>query len=222
MLEGHQMRYLQLTLHHSDTTIEPTHKLLKETDTISEYKMLHGNITDDDVHAFMLYIEGDRSAYVSHLNRIPNVIDYDITPIDDESLYVYVRVQTAETEQRLIAAFSRPSVVVILPIEYRDDGSVRYTIIGPSDDLQATLDAIPASIQVTIEQVGEYDQNQSAPASILTDRQCEALQLGIEVGYYDVPRTGTITDIAQEMGCAPGTAAEHLQKAESALVTSLF
>ena len=216
------MRYLQLTLHHSDTTIEPTHKFLKETDHISEYKMLHGNITNDDLHTFMIYIDGDRSAYVSHLNRIPNVSDYDITPIDDESFYVYVRVQTAETEQRLIAAFTRPSLILIPPIEYRDDGTVRYTIIGSSEDLHAVLDAIPASIQVTIEQVGEYDQNQSSPASILTDRQCESLQLGIEVGYYDVPRTGTVTDIAQEMGCAPGTAAEHLQKAESALVTSFF
>jgi predicted DNA binding protein len=195
---------------------------MKETDHVYEYKILYGNITDDDVHTFMLYIEGDRSAYVSHLNRVPNVIDYDIMPIDDESLYVYVRVQTAETEQRLITAFSRPSVIVIPPIEYRDDGSVRYTIIGSSEDLHTTLDAIPASIQVTIEQVGEYDQHQLTPASILTDRQCEALQLGIEVGYYDVPRTGTVTDIAQEMDCAPGTAAEHLQKAESAVVTSLF
>jgi predicted DNA binding protein len=216
------MRYLKLTLHHSDTTIEPTHKFLKETDNISEYKMLHGNITDDDVHTFMCYIDGDRSAYVSHLNQQTNVIDYDITPIDDESFYVYMRVQTKETERRLIAAFSRPSLVVIPPIEYRDDGSVHYTIVGSSEDLQAAVDAVPSSIQVSIEQVGEYDQNQLSPASILTDRQCEALQLGIEVGYYDVPRTGTVTDIAQEMGCAPGTAAEHLQKAESALVTSFF
>lgn len=216
------MRYLRFTLHHSDTTIEPTHKLMKETDSVSEYKLLHGNITNDDLHTFMLYIEGEHSAYLSHLNRLPNVIDYDITPIDDESFYVYVRVQTAETEQRLIAAFTRPSVVVIPPIEYRDDGSVRYTIIGSPEDLDAALDAVPSSIQVTIEQVGEYDQNQSAPASILTDRQCEALQLGIEVGYYDVPRTGTVGDIAQEMDCAPGTAAEHIQKAESAVVTSLF
>lgn len=216
------MRFLRLTLHHSDTTIEPMHKLMKETDQVSERKMLHGNITDDDVDTFMFYIEGDHSAYESRLNREPNVIDYDITSVDDGSFYVYVRVRTAERERRLIAAFTRPSLVLIPPIEYRDDGSVHYTIVGSSEDLHAAVDAVPSNIQVTIEQVGDYDQNRSAPTSMLTERQCEALQLGIEVGYYDVPRTGTVTDIAQEMGCAPGTAAEHLQKAESAVVTSLF
>nr|WP_185715538.1 helix-turn-helix domain-containing protein [Halocatena pleomorpha] len=195
---------------------------MRETDRISEYKLLHGNITDSAVQTFVAYIEGDRSVYQSHLKRIPHVIEHDITPIDAESFYVYIRVQTRETEQQLIAAFSRPSVVMIPPIEYRDDGSVRYTVIGTSEDLDAALDAVPASIQVIIEQVGDYNRNRVAPVSILTDRQREALRLGIDVGYYDVPRTGTVKDIAQEMGCAPGTAAEHVQKAEAAVITSLF
>lgn len=203
-------------------TIDPMHELMKETSSVSERKMLHGNITIDDVDTFIFYIEGDRSIYESHLNRVPTIIDYDITPVDDEDFYVYIRVQTAETEQQLIAAFTRPSLVVIPPIEYRDDGSVHYTIVGSSEDLHAAVDAVPSDIHVTIEQVGDYDQNPLTPTSILTERQREALQLGIDVGYYDVPRTGTVKDIAQEMSCAPGTAAEHLQKAESIVVTSLF
>jgi hypothetical protein len=154
----HHVRYLRLTLHYSDTTIEPMHKFMRETTHISEIKILHGNISNDDVVTFMYYIEGDHSACESCLNRQPNLIDYDITPVDDESFYVYMRAQTLEREQRLIEAFTRRSLVVIPPIEYRDDGSVHYTLIGSSEDLRAAVDAVPSDIQVTIEQVGDYDQ----------------------------------------------------------------
>ncbi|MEA5408165.1 helix-turn-helix domain-containing protein [Haloarculaceae archaeon H-GB2-1] len=49
----------------------------------------------------------------------------------------------------------------------------------------------------------------------LTDRQLEAVRAAVEAGYYEPTRDGTVTDVADELGCAPGTAAEHLRRAES-------
>jgi hypothetical protein len=40
--------------------------------------------------------------------------------------------------------------------------------------------------------------------------------------YYDSPRRATGEDVAAVMDCAPSTAAKHLRKAESKLVTGLL
>ena len=39
-----------------------------------------------------------------------------------------------------------------------------------------------------------------------------------DLGYYDLPREATHADVAERLGCAPGTASEHLRKAEAKLV----
>jgi predicted DNA binding protein len=53
---------------------------------------------------------------------------------------------------------------------------------------------------------------------MLSDRQREALEVAVELGYYDTPREATHTDIAAELDCAPNTASDHLQKGEAKLV----
>ncbi|WP_255152618.1 helix-turn-helix domain-containing protein [Halorarius halobius] len=49
-------------------------------------------------------------------------------------------------------------------------------------------------------------------------RQREALQVAVALGYYDTPREATHADIAEELGCAPNTASDHLQNGEAKLV----
>ena len=52
----------------------------------------------------------------------------------------------------------------------------------------------------------------------LTDRQQTVLRAAIETGYYDYPRTTNQADVAAAVGVTDSTVAEHLRKAESALV----
>jgi predicted DNA binding protein len=54
----------------------------------------------------------------------------------------------------------------------------------------------------------------------LSERQREALAAGLELGYYETPREASQEDVADSLGCAPSTAAEHLQKAEATLARS--
>ncbi|MEF8906631.1 MAG: helix-turn-helix domain-containing protein [Haloarculaceae archaeon] len=41
------------------------------------------------------------------------------------------------------------------------------------------------------------------------------------MGYYDQPRATTHEEVAPQLGCAPNTASEHLQKAEAKLVNAV-
>lgn len=58
--------------------------------------------------------------------------------------------------------------------------------------------------------------------TLLSVRQREALETALEVGYYDLPRSGDYRTIAARMDCVPSTAAEHLRKAESKVLRALF
>jgi predicted DNA binding protein len=45
------------------------------------------------------------------------------------------------------------------------------------------------------------------------------LTVAVELGYYGSPRAGTVEDVADELGCARSTAAEHLRKAEATVLS---
>jgi len=104
--------------------------------------------------------------------------------------------------------------VVIPPLEY-DERGVRLTIVGESDDLQALLGDLPAGIDVTVEAIGDYDRRHATIAGSLTDRQLEAIEVAVDLGYYAVPRGASLAEVAAELGCAESTASNHLRKAET-------
>jgi len=63
--------------------------------------------------------------------------------------------------------------------------------------------------------VGEYEAGRFETGEELTDRQYEAVRAVVDAGYYEEPRSGSLADVAAELDCATGTAAELLRRAES-------
>ncbi|WP_418284608.1 helix-turn-helix domain-containing protein [Halorubrum sp. DTA46] len=56
------------------------------------------------------------------------------------------------------------------------------------------------------------------PRRLLTDRQRELLFAAVDLGYYDVPRRATLTEVADHVGIAKSTCSELLQRVERAVV----
>jgi hypothetical protein len=54
-----------------------------------------------------------------------------------------VREDVPERRRAFVEAFSRPGLVGVTPVEYRADGTVRVTAVGPADRLQAAVDGTP-------------------------------------------------------------------------------
>ena len=75
----------------------------------------------------------------------------------------------------------------------------------------------PGRSFVPISAVDLAEHNVGA-ASALSDRQAEAATAAVDCGYYGTPRERSVADVADRLDCAPGTAAEHLRKAEATLV----
>ena len=209
------MKYLRLTLAHSATTIHPMHRFANEHDAVEAYRMLHWNVASDGPNTLLFYVEGDREAYVDALADLDSVVDYTVTPVDDDAFYVYVDDVGDGVGQQLVDAVSQGSLVLASPLEYLDDGRVQFTLVGESADLRAAVDAIPDDIRVELDRAGEYDGGPAVDG--LTDRQRVALDAAVDVGYYEVPREGSVEDVAERLDCSPATASEHLRKAEATL-----
>lgn len=47
---------------------------------------------------------------------------------------------------------------------------------------------------------------------LLTDRQREVIAVADELGYFDVPRKATLSDVASEVGIEKSTAGEHIRR----------
>jgi len=85
--------------------------------------------------------------------------------------------------------------------------------------LQGMVAAYPDRTVDRLETHGEAASRPSNSPS-LTARQQEAVTAAFDVGYYDVPRTGTMEDIAHHLDCTEGTASQNLRRAESKVMES--
>ncbi|NHN46636.1 DNA-binding protein [Halostella sp. JP-L12] len=52
----------------------------------------------------------------------------------------------------------------------------------------------------------------------LTDRQREALRTAHEMGYFEVPRGASLSEVAEELGISPPSLSERLRRGSAALV----
>lgn len=214
------MKTVRLTLRYDAETIHPMHRFVADSDAFDAYRMVHGNFAGTDDNAFIFHVVGDPDVYEAALEETGRVSDYELTRTGDRTFTVYVRDVPEGVDERLLDLFTEGSLVVLPPIEYRSDWTVRFSVVGESADLRRALEGVPAGIETAVDRVGQYDGSDAAVGA-LTARQREALRVARELGYFEVPRSASVEDVAGELGCAPGTAAEHLRKAEEAVMDAL-
>lgn len=204
------MKSLRLKLRFTDIPSSPTPTL-----NVDRIVFLGGGNSTDDPETLLFYVEGDRDACKAVLTLGLEIEDYDIRPGNEEGFFLFVHATIRENYKPLVEVFQRETVVFLPPIEFRSDKTVRLTVIGESDELQAAIDELPAGMDVDILRIGGYID---AFSGGLTDRQYEALSTAWTSGYYSVPRDGDLETVADELGCATSTASDLLRRAEAQLV----
>ena len=190
---------------------------VRDHEGLRDYRLLRLNPVDEGEVALLLGVRGDHEAYEAALAAY-GPAEYAVTEGAGDSLYVYAREALSTVQRGLVAAFARAGLVLVSPVVYRGDGRIDVTVAGPEDALRAVLDDVPGGVGVDVRRIGRYETAAVGGGDRLTARQHEALQAAHDLGYYDSPRAATTTDVAERLDCAPGTAAEHLRKAEARLV----
>ncbi|WP_224268185.1 helix-turn-helix domain-containing protein [Haloprofundus salinisoli] len=210
------MKHVRLTLDAGgrEAEVHPMYDLLVNAPFVERATAMHWNYTEDEL-GIMHYVEGDATAFRASIETIPEVVAFELTRVGSDEFYVYIRDATTEPLRQLFGVISNAPVVVIPPVEYEEDGTVSYSVYGPADEIQTAIDAVPEPITVEVTQIGGLNAVPGLLEALLSDRQREAVDTALDLGYYEIPRRANQEDVAAVLGCAPSTAAEHLQKAET-------
>lgn len=156
-------------------------------------------VTSDDIDAVLDAIEAHET--------IAEVAVMDLT--DDVAT-----VQVEAHAPLLMAAAQAAGVPIEMPVDIQD-GTARIDVTGSHErvaEFGRMLRSVGAEFEV------EYVQQRLNPGESLTERQRDVLFEAVERGYYDVPRTCTLTEVAEHVGIAKSTCSEVLQRVERTIV----
>jgi hypothetical protein len=191
----------------------PLHRRLGRTPGVSRMELLVWGPTDD-VTA-LSWFDADADTVRALFGAVETVTAVDLVE-DDAGTYAFTRQTDYEFADALLEVVGDAEAAFLPPVTFLDAGEARFEAAGRPAALGEFHDRLRDLVDVRIARVREF--RREAAAADLTARQRAALSAGVAVGYYDVPRTGSVDDVAAELDCARSTAAEHLRKAESAVV----
>jgi len=212
------MRSIRLAVTMPTDERHPMYQFAMDHGGYGAYWQLHWEGRPDDGMTLLFYVEGPREPYLDALEeRVPDAT-HSVTDAEGDGFYLYVHADIDGLDRGLADAIDRPGVLLVPPLEYRMDGTLVASLVGPAEALSATVEAIPDAIDPDILQIRPYGERSFRAAGALTDRQREIVQAALDVGYYDEPRQASLEDVAAETGCAASTAGEHLRKAEGAVL----
>ncbi|RJT07595.1 helix-turn-helix domain-containing protein [Halococcus sp. IIIV-5B] len=196
---------------------------MTESNAVEREWLITWNVNAEDGIAYTLfYVVGKLEPYERALAGVKTMKGYDLTPVHDGGFYAFVRGRETEQSRQFHMTFQQPTLMVVPPLAYRPHGIVTFDVVGEPAVLEGVLDKLPEGITAEVRKIGEYDAHPETFTIDLTARQREALAVARRVGYYEVPRTGSVADVAAELDCASSTASNHLRKAEARLVQEVI
>jgi len=211
------VKRVRITLDPPEVALPPIYRRMTRGADLDAVRIENWNVSEPPT-TFLLQLRGDYERFADELAADDAVAEFEIFPIDDASCYCYLTGEVDPASRALFENFTRGSLITVPPVDCHGDGSSTFTIVGTDADIQAAVDEVPEGAAVTVEQVGGSRVAPDSGLDRLSARQREALAAGVALGYYDQPRDATAENVADEMGCATVTAAEHLRKAEAKLV----
>jgi len=150
------------------------------------------------------------SAVLAAIDDAEGVTALDLLRVvDDEAL-----VQFETTDPVLLMSIQDSMVPFEPPVLIRD-GVATMEVTASRDrlsELGERLEAMGMPFEV------RYVRTTVDSTDLLTEPQRRLLATAVEAGYYDTPRTTTLTELAEQVGVAKSTASERLHRAEGTVI----
>jgi predicted DNA binding protein len=217
------VKYLEVTVHVADDTAPEFFELLADSPQIAEARLIDWSLSACEQSTLLYTIDGDPGAFAERAADTDGIDSVELSSTTQGRTHVLVVMRPLETPlfSAIHRASSQPGIIVRKPIVYRDR-TMAARVVGDATPLQNALDAAPDGVDVEIDEIGRVEGHGDDPVANLSDRQREAVESALELGYYSRPRGATHEEIAGELGCTPPTASEHLQKAEARIVHAVM
>ncbi|MDS0474419.1 helix-turn-helix domain-containing protein [Natrinema sp. 1APR25-10V2] len=179
-------------------------------------QIYHLNVLADETVILLGRLRGDLDEARRLLGDHTDVLGYSISSEEPQVGLVYVHARPPSVTKQFLELPRIHEVFFNFPIGSTSDGRLSVEMLGETNDvLREALADVPPELDVTIERIGPYPDAGEHILALLTDRQREVLDIALSLGYYDVPRQATHSDIADRLDCSVATVGEHLQKIES-------
>ncbi|MUV51536.1 DNA-binding protein [Haloarcula sp. CBA1122] len=217
------MKHLRVTARIPPDYAPEFFDLLANDPEIEESRIVDWNRTPEGCDTVLFAIDGDATRFVDRAPSTPGV--ESVTLSGAKRRRTYALVENRPLSMPMFGAIhdagTRLGLVVLKPLIYRD-GTVSCRVVGEAGPLQDALDEAPEPIDVRVDSIGTVSDGLARPSSKLSERQREAVRTALALGYYDRPRGATHENVAAELGCAPATVSDHLQRAEAKLVRAVM
>ncbi|MFA9417503.1 helix-turn-helix domain-containing protein [Natrinema sp. HArc-T2] len=211
------MKRVQFAVTYPDRFVHPLQRRLMESTPLARAELLMWSPTDDATTLF--WCDGDRAATEQLVAGLDSLLVHTAVDVSDGTC-VFLRQADYEFAPAILETIADAAVIFLPPVIFLETGEVQFEAVGEPAALSTFYENLSELGAVTVEQVHEFERR-STP-SALTDRQRAALEAAVSVGYYEVPRDGTVADVAGILECASSTAGELLRKAERAVVTGFL
>jgi hypothetical protein len=207
------MKRIEFSVTYPDELVHPLHRRIQSGTTVTRAELLMWSPTAEATT--LLWCDGDRAAAERAIGALDSLVASAVVE-DTDGTYVFLRQAEYEFAGAILDAVADASVIFLPPVVFLETGAVRFEAVGETEALGTLHGALSDLGDVDIRGAREFERG-DAPGH-LTDRQRAALETAVAVGYYEVPREGTVADVAAELDCAASTAGELIRKAEAAVI----
>jgi hypothetical protein len=207
------MKRVQFSVTYPDRFVHPLQGQVAGAAPITRAELLMWSPTAEATA--LVWCDGDRPATEAAVSATDSLLEHALVE-GSGGTYAFLRQERYEFAPALLDLVAESRVIFLPPIVFRETGDVRFEAVGARESLGAFYEALAELGDVTVEEVHEFERR-TAP-SRLTERQRAALETGVSVGYYEIPREGNVTDVADALDCSRSTAGELLRKAEAAVI----
>lgn len=208
------MKRATFVVTYGDELAHPMHRRITAGHEVSRMELLQWAPTDSV--STLSWYDGDPDAVADLLGAVDSAETTDLVAGDDGT-YAFVHQSAYELGAPVLDLVDRSPVVFRPPVTFLASGEARFEAVGQAEHLGAFYDALRDAVTTRIERVEPFRRWPGSEA--LTERQRTALEAAVDVGYYAIPRTGDLENVAAELDCARSTAGELVRKAESAVLT---
>lgn len=212
------MKRATLVAAYPPSLTHPLHAALVEGEDVTRADVLNWGPVGSTTT--LTRVDGDREAVAALYDAVDAILDVslDVSLVaGDGGTYAFTRQSDYAFADELLELVAGADVAFLPPLSFRADRTARFEAVGESAAISEFYDGLSTVLDVTIEAVQPFRAHGTSAA--LTERQRAALDAAEKLGYYEVPRSAAVADVANELGCASSTAGELLRKAEAAVVT---
>nr|WP_233340914.1 helix-turn-helix domain-containing protein [Haloprofundus sp. MHR1] len=155
-------------------------------------------------------VGSDLAGTIREMESLDGVTDIELLESTERS----VLVQFSTTQPLLLLSLREVGLPFELPIDI-EAGRATLEVVAPHEQL-SMLRTQFEQFGMSFDVVYLYESVDSE--QLLTERQRELLVAALRNGYYDTPRTCTLTELAEEVGAAKSTVSESLHRAEEKVI----